>query len=71
MRVVLIPPARAEYFSAIAYYEGENPGLGGEWRAEFEQCIERIASAPSAWQIEYRNVRRCSMKNFHTFCFLP
>jgi toxin ParE1/3/4 len=40
--------AEAEVEQAIAYYEGQRPGLGGEFREDLEATLNRVRQRPGA-----------------------
>jgi len=43
------PEAKAELAAAVRWYEGQLPGLGGQFRAEAKAAVSRIAQAPEAF----------------------
>lgn len=42
------PAARAEYLEAIAYYEGQSPGLGADFAGAFEAALSFVRAHPEA-----------------------
>ncbi len=50
--VTLHEAAEAELREALAYFEGQRAGLGGELRREFETALERVRTNPLAYAIE-------------------
>jgi len=42
------PAARAEYLEAIAYYEGQSPGLGADFADAFEAALSYVRAHPQA-----------------------
>ena len=49
MRIRWLGAARAEFFAALDWYEGERPGLGEDFLAEVTRSIDLIAERPRAW----------------------
>jgi len=43
--------AEADLEDAATYYDGQRPGLATRYRAEWERCLELIASAPERWPV--------------------
>lgn len=64
MKYVFHPEAEAEFFTAIDYYEGCEPGLGYDFAVEVHSTIENILSYPNAWPILVENIRRCQTCRF-------
>lgn len=50
MKLGMLAVARKELLEAIEYYNGERPGLGFEFPAEFKNTVLRIVEYPDAWQ---------------------
>lgn len=49
MRIRWLGAARAEFLSALHWYEGERPGLSEDFLGEVTRSIELIAEQPQAW----------------------
>lgn len=64
MTVSFLDEAREELRRAVAYHEGQRPGLGDEFADEVENTIRRIKMFPGAWTPLSNNARRCRMKRF-------
>lgn len=59
-----LEPAETELDEAIAYYDAQRQGLGGEFLVEVLLTLERIKAYPSAWpKLSYRT-RRCRTRRF-------
>jgi toxin ParE1/3/4 len=59
------PEAEAEFRGAIAYYEGQREGLGGEYRAEIEAAVGRIRRNPITFPLhDKRGTRKCRVHRF-------
>lgn len=55
------PDARAEYLEAIAYYEGQSPGLGADFAEAFEAALAFVLNHPQAASLVHPSgVRRRS-----------
>ena len=63
-RVNIQPAALVDIDSAAAEYENKQPGLGIEFILEFDATIERIASYPRSYSIQYRDARRALLRRF-------
>ena len=64
MRYVFHPEAETEFFAAIDYYEGREPGLGYDFAIEVHSTIDTILSFPHAWAIIEADIRRCQTRLF-------
>jgi toxin ParE2 len=56
--------AKMDLAAAVAYYNGQNPGLGDSFLDEIEAATARIAQFPSAWHKMSRSLRRCRLHRF-------
>jgi plasmid stabilization system protein ParE len=56
--------AEAEADEAAAWYEAEQPGLGGEFLLELDAAIERAAETPLAYAQVFMDARRVLMRRF-------
>ena len=63
-RVVLLPKARAEALEAYRWYEEQRPGLGDAFRDHLDEALQRIRSAPLAFQVVHRDLRRALLERF-------
>jgi hypothetical protein len=50
--------ARAEFIEAAAWYESQRPGLGVEFIAEIERCVDAAAERPTT----YAGVKLASLR---------
>jgi plasmid stabilization system protein ParE len=64
MTYELLIPANAELQEAIAYYEGERPGLGEEFALEVQDAIARILENPLAWTRLSKQIHQCQVRRF-------
>ena len=58
------PEARRDVLDAQRWYEGQRPGLGGEFREELKRAIAAIRENPTAWPVLRRTTRRYLMHRF-------
>ena len=56
--------ARLELDEAVAFYDGESPGLGEVFLAEVLSALDRIERFPAAWPPLSANTRRCKTLRF-------
>ena len=56
--------AQAELDEAVAYYDAESAGLGGQFLIEVLATLDRIGSHPEAWPSFGPDVRRCITRRF-------
>ena len=64
MTVRVLEVARQELGEAIAYYNGQAPGLGDAFLLETVAAIDRIRRFPQAWHPLGENTRRCRLRRF-------
>jgi toxin ParE1/3/4 len=64
VKLSLHPEAEADMAEAIAFYDRRTAGLGGDFLGEVLRAFERIESAPEAWPLLERPVRRCLVERF-------
>lgn len=62
--VPFLPAAEDEFLEAIAWYEEERPGLGGEFLAEVERATRRIVSFPLHGSPYLVGTRRIVLRRF-------
>ena len=48
--VIFKPAARLEFEEAVAWYEGERPGLGREFKLEVKLALKRAVANPGHFQ---------------------
>lgn len=56
--------AELDIAEAQIWYETQQTGLGGAFRAEVSGVIDRLAATPLIYQIVHRNVRRAIVRRF-------
>ena len=59
-----LPQAREEIGAAVAYYNGESPGLGHELARQARQLCSLIAESPLAGQEVRPGIRRRLLRRF-------
>ena len=64
MTVRLLDVAQQELDEAIAYYNGESPGLGDAFLLDTVAAIDRIRRFPEAWHPLGNEIRRCRLRRF-------
>ncbi len=64
MKVRFARAAEADLAAAVAYYDGQNPGLGDDFLDEIEAATARVEQFPNAWHKLSRNTRRCRLHRF-------
>ena len=62
--VRFIAPARREFLSEVAYYNGKEPGLGARFTAAVEEATTRAVAFPLTGSSASRSTRRVFVKNF-------
>ena len=62
--VVFRPVAQAEFDGAAAWYEGQKPGLGGDFVAAVQQVLDTIANQPERYPIADGDVREAPVPHF-------
>jgi plasmid stabilization system protein ParE len=56
--------ARTEFIEAAAWYENQRAGLGVEFIAEIERCVDAAAERPTTYEAIYKDVRRVVANRF-------
>jgi plasmid stabilization system protein ParE len=56
--------ARAEFIEAAAWYETQRPGLGVEFIAEIERCVDAAAERPATYEAIDKDIRRVVANRF-------
>jgi plasmid stabilization system protein ParE len=64
LKVSLHPEAEADVAEAVSFYERRTVGLGSDFLSEVLGTFERIESAPEAWPVIAKPVRRCLVGRF-------
>ena len=60
--------ARAEFIEAAAWYESQRPGLGVEFIAEIERCLDAAAERPTPTRLLTRMFAVSLPIGFHSAC---
>lgn len=64
MKIVFLPPAKAELAEAVSYYNTQSEGLGYDLAAEVKKTLERVVQYPDAWPMLSKRTRRCRTNRF-------
>jgi hypothetical protein len=64
MKIVFLPPAKAELAEAVSFYNTQSEGLGFDLAAEVKKTLERIVQYPDAWPMLSKRTRRCRTNRF-------
>jgi len=69
MSLLLIfkPVARFEFDEAVAWYEGERPGLGREFTLEVKRAIKRAQASPELFQRVRGQARKIRLRRFKRY----
>lgn len=68
-RVVVEADAKLDSLDAVAYYDGEQPGLGGEYLDDIEAILARIEENPLQFPIVDADFRRAMSRRFPYFVY--
>lgn len=63
-RARFIAPARSEFLSEVAYYDGRESGLGARFTAAVEEAAARAVTFPLAGSSASESTRRVFVNNF-------
>ena len=63
-RVSIRAAAAADLREAQAWYEGQRPGLGGEFLLSVADALARLEQSPERFPLYYRGFRRVLTKRF-------
>ena len=64
MKIVFLPPAKADLTEAISFYNTQSEGLGYDLAVEVKKTLERIIQYPKAWPMLSKRTRRCRTNRF-------
>lgn len=64
MKIRFLRPARRELKEAVHYYNAHRAGLGGEFRDEVWETVERIKKFPETWYPLSDSIHRCQTNRF-------
>ena len=71
-RVRFIAPARREFLSEVAYYNGKELGLGARFTAAVEEATTRAIAFPLAGSPASKSTRHVFVRNFpFAMCTVP
>ena len=62
--VVFRPAAQEEFDAAVAWYESQRPGLGGDFVAQVKHILVTIANHPERYRIADGDVREALVSRF-------
>jgi plasmid stabilization system protein ParE len=62
--VVFAAEAEADALDAFAWYDGQRPGLGAQFRDAVDAAVADIAEAPLSYAVHYRDLRRMLVRRF-------
>jgi hypothetical protein len=62
--IIIRPSAFGDLSQIYEWYEDIRNGLGEDFNAAFEECMERIALNPHAFNVIYKTIRRAPFKRF-------
>ena len=65
--VLFKPAARLEFDEAVAWYEGERPGLGREFKLEVKLALKRALSNPELFQRVRGRARKIRLRRFKKY----
>ena len=65
MTVRHLSAAHAEFVSAIAYYDAEQPHLGDDFADAVDQAVATMSRDPTSWErVDPRGIYRMPVKRF-------
>jgi plasmid stabilization system protein ParE len=67
LQLIFQPPAQAEFFEAVAWYENESPGLGKEFAREVFQALKRACFQPEIFRKIRGGGRKIRLKRFKVY----
>lgn len=63
-QVIFRREARADALEAYRWYEGQESGLGTEFREELRAAVQRLRENPHGYRVLLRDTRRARLKRF-------
>jgi plasmid stabilization system protein ParE len=63
-RVQFVSAALADVEDARQWYDAQRPGLGDDFLDAFEGAVDSVAAFPTAYPVQYRDVRRFLLERF-------
>lgn len=64
VELVLVPEAELDLVEAYAWYEARRPGLGEEFLASVDACLEGIRRQPKMYSVVHEAYRRALIRRF-------
>jgi plasmid stabilization system protein ParE len=65
--VAFKPAALFEFEEAVAWYESERPGLGGEFKLEVKSALKRALANPEIFQPVRGRARKIRLRRFKKY----
>jgi toxin ParE1/3/4 len=65
--VIFKPAARLEFEEAVAWYEGERPGLGREFKLEVKLALKRAVTNPGHFQRVRGRAQKIRLRRFKKY----
>ena len=65
--VIFKSAARLEFDEAVAWYEGERPGLGEEFKLEVKSALQRALANPEFFQKVRGRAQRIRLRRFKKY----
>jgi plasmid stabilization system protein ParE len=65
--VIFKPAARLEFEEAVAWYEGERPGLGREFKLEVKLALKRAVANPGHFQRVRGRAQKIRLRRFKKY----
>ena len=65
--VIFKPAARFEFEEAVAWYEGERPGLGREFKLEVKLALKRAVANPGHFQRVRERAQKIRLRRFKKY----
>ena len=62
--IIFDPDAKAEFLSAVQYYENYQSGLGHRFRLVVESAVQDIKESPFLYRVLHAPFRRCLLQKF-------
>jgi plasmid stabilization system protein ParE len=64
LRLRIRPEAEVDLLEACRWYDGQAPGLSGDFLSEIERAFLRIEEQPRMYPVVHRGVRRALVRRF-------
>lgn len=64
VRVLVLPPAKADMDAARRWYDQQRAGLGARFLAEIDHLIRRLAENPRVFPLSHDGLRRALLRRF-------